>query len=189
MQSLSRAPLTVAENVGEGEENGGVDFQQSTAASKDKQETIDIDESVLHDQAKDEVDKASTFSLYMDKDFRYYFQHPYARLFVAYLVTFCNFLIYAEDPVAHSQKECFIPVVGQCFAFIITKYPPNGWAVVKVFTWLVAVIVGLIVGKLLVHQLLFSKCDSCSSYITLTVVMLFPSICEIVIFSLVARLR
>lgn len=42
-------------------------------------------------------------SLYMDRDLRYYFQHPYLRLIVAYLVIFCNFLLFAEDPVSHSH--------------------------------------------------------------------------------------
>ena len=106
---------------------------------------------------EDEVDRQSVYSLYMEKDFRYYFQHPYFRIFIAYFVTFCNFLIYAEDPVSHSQQECFIPVVGQCFAFVVTKYPPNGWAALKVIIWLAAIVCGLIVGKLVVHQIGFSK--------------------------------
>ena len=71
----------------------------------------------------DDLDKTSVYSFFMEKDFRYYFQHPYLRLAVAYLVTFCNFLIYAEDPVAHSEAECFIPVVGNTFSFVVTKYP------------------------------------------------------------------
>lgn len=40
---------------------------------------------------------------YMEKDLRYYFQHPWFRLFVAYLVIFCNFLLFAEDPLSHSH--------------------------------------------------------------------------------------
>jgi hypothetical protein len=56
--------------------------------------------------ADDEIDALSTYSFKERKDFKHYFQHPYLRLFVAYFVTFCNFLIYAEDPVAHSLKEC-----------------------------------------------------------------------------------
>lgn len=100
---------------------------------------------------------ASLYSLHMRRDFRYYFQHPYFRLAIAYLVTFLNFLIYAEDPVSHSEAECFIPVVGNCFSFVATKYPPNGWAVIKVLMWLTAMITGLFVGKLIIHDILFSK--------------------------------
>lgn len=99
----------------------------------------------------------SAVSYYMERDFRYYFQHPYFRLTVAYLVTFCNFLIYAEDPVAHSEKECFIPVVGNCVSFVFTKYPPNVWGLLKVFMWLLAILCGIIIGKLLIHKLIFSK--------------------------------
>lgn len=84
-------------------------------------------------------------------------QHPYARLFVAYLVTFCNFLIYAEDPVAHSAAECNIIVVGNIYSFVITKYPPNGFSVLKVFLWIVAIIVGILIGKLVIHRILLSE--------------------------------
>ena len=103
--------------------------------------------------------KTSVYSFFMEKDFRYYFQHPYFRLIVAYLVTFCNFLIYAEDPVAHSEAECFIPVVGNTFSFVVTKYPKNAWALLKVIMWLLAILVGLIVGKVFIHKVVFSKFD------------------------------
>uniref|UniRef100_A0A8C0A1F6 Transmembrane protein 117 n=1 Tax=Anas zonorhyncha TaxID=75864 RepID=A0A8C0A1F6_9AVES len=65
--------------------------------------------------------------LRMDKDFRYYFQHPWSRLVVAYLVIFFNFLIFAEDPVSHSQTEANV------------------------------IVVGLIAGKFLFHQRLFGQ--------------------------------
>jgi len=110
------------------------------------------------DAGKDDVDAASTYSLFMaKKDFRYYFQHPYCRLAIAYLVVFCNFLIYAEDPVAHSRKECLIPMIGNDVAFVLTRYPPNAWSLLKVFFWLVGLVVGLFLGKLFVHGFLFSK--------------------------------
>ena len=48
-------------------------------------------------------DTQSQISYYMDKDLRYYFQHPWFRIIVAYLVIFCNFLLFAEDPVSHSH--------------------------------------------------------------------------------------
>ena len=111
---------------------------------------------------RDDVDAASTYSLFMEKDFRYYFQHPYCRLFFCYFVVFCNFLIYAEDPVAHSIKECLIPMIGNDFAFVGTRYPPNAWSLLKVFLWLVGIGIGMIIGKLLVHGFLFSKYSKCS---------------------------
>ena len=106
---------------------------------------------------KDDVDAGSVYSLFMEQDFRYHFQHPYFRLFAAYFVTFCNFLIYAEDPVAHSRSECTIPVIGNDFSFVIMKYLPNAWSLLKVIMWLSGIIVGIIIGKVIFHSFLFSK--------------------------------
>ena len=105
----------------------------------------------------DEVDRASVYSYFMERDFRYWFQHPYARLIIAYLVTFLNFFIYAEDPVSHSRKPCKIPVIGHCFSFIFNKYPPNLFAGFKVFMWIVGIGCGMLFGYLVVHQLVFSE--------------------------------
>uniref|UniRef100_A0A2D4HT17 Transmembrane protein 117 n=3 Tax=Micrurus TaxID=8634 RepID=A0A2D4HT17_MICLE len=94
----------------------------------------------------------------MEKDFRYYFQHPWSRLIVAYLVIFFNFLIFAEDPVSHSQTEANIIVVGNCFSFIANKYPDgDGWNFLKVTLWLLAILTGLIAGKFVFHQRLFGQ--------------------------------
>ena len=60
-------------------------------------------------------------------------QHPYLRLFVCYVVILCNFLVFAEDPVSHSKREADIPVVGNVFSFVFTKYPQDWrWRFVKV---------------------------------------------------------
>ncbi|XP_076328958.1 transmembrane protein 117-like isoform X2 [Tachypleus tridentatus] len=102
-----------------------------------------------------DFDGQSVYSLHMEKDFRYYFQHPYARLFVCYFVIFCNFLIFAEDPVSHSHTESEIPVVGNVFSFVATKYPPEWtWCLVKVVLWLFAIFIGLEFGKHLIHHCL-----------------------------------
>ncbi|GAB5573684.1 transmembrane protein 117 isoform X1 [Prionailurus iriomotensis] len=94
----------------------------------------------------------------MGKDFRYYFQHPWSRLIVAYLVIFFNFLIFAEDPVSHSQTEANVIVVGNCFSFVTNKYPRGvGWRILKVLLWLLAILIGLIAGKFLFHQRLFGQ--------------------------------
>ncbi|XP_052400169.1 transmembrane protein 117 isoform X1 [Carassius gibelio] len=89
--------------------------------------------------------------------FRYYFQHPWSRLLVAYLVTFFNFLVFAEDPVSHSQTEAHMMVLGNCFSFVVSKYPGGGWSVLKVLMWILAIITGLIAGKLLFHRHLFGR--------------------------------
>ncbi|XP_015286251.2 transmembrane protein 117 isoform X2 [Macaca fascicularis] len=94
----------------------------------------------------------------MGKDFRYYFQHPWSRMIVAYLVIFFNFLIFAEDPVSHSQTEANVIVVGNCFSFVTNKYPRGvGWRILKVLLWLLAILTGLIAGKFLFHQRLFGQ--------------------------------
>jgi hypothetical protein len=46
---------------------------------------------------------SSELHLLDKRDLRYYFQHPYPRLFVTYFVIFCNFLLFAEDPISHSH--------------------------------------------------------------------------------------
>ncbi|XP_052067421.1 transmembrane protein 117-like [Mytilus californianus] len=131
-------------------------------------------------------DALSQFSYKEAKDFKYYFQHPYLRLFIAYFVTFCNFLIYAEDPVAHSKKECNIPLVGNDFAFVCTRYPSNAWSLLKVVLWFSAIIVGMIIGKLVVHKLFFCKllrlkmfCDDQGSWM----IMFLFSLISVFIFS------
>lgn len=145
---------TNAINNNEGGENNNTKVKQTEDSADGKKTEDDI---VVLVAGKDDVDAASTYSLFMDKDFRYYFQHPYSRLTIAYLVVFCNFLIYAEDPVAHSRKECLIPMIGNDFAFVCTRYPPNAWSLLKVVFWLAGLIIGLFVGKLLVHGLLFNR--------------------------------
>ncbi|XP_061173205.1 transmembrane protein 117-like [Saccostrea echinata] len=118
----------------------------------------DLERKKKRTEDKDEVDTASVWSYFMPKkNFQYYFQHPYFRLFIAYFVTFCNFLIYAEDPVAHSMKECTIPMVGNDFAFVLTRYAPNAWSLLKVFLWLSAIVLGIVIGKLVVHGLFFNR--------------------------------
>ncbi|XP_048862246.1 transmembrane protein 117 isoform X2 [Brienomyrus brachyistius] len=93
----------------------------------------------------------------IDARFRYYFQHPWARLSVASLVTFFNFLVFAEDPVSHSHTQARMTMVGNCFSFIVNKYPGGGWNIVKVLLWLVAIVVGLFVGKFFFHKRIFGK--------------------------------
>ncbi|XP_068132673.1 transmembrane protein 117 isoform X2 [Hyperolius riggenbachi] len=122
----------------------------------------------------------------MAKDFRYCFQHPWSRIVIAYLVTFFNFLIFAEDPVSHSQTEANVIVVGNCFSFIMTKYPGGAWNFFKVLLWLIAILVGLVAGKFLFHQRLFGQLlrlkvfrDDHGSWMT----MFFSTILFLFIFS------
>ncbi|KAL1116138.1 hypothetical protein AAG570_005633, partial [Ranatra chinensis] len=92
------------------------------------------------------------------KDLRYCFQHPYLRLFTTMLVTFCNFLLFAEDPISHSQAESTVPLAGNVFSFMFTKYPQDWrWALVKVLMWIFAILCGLVIGKLFVHNIMFGR--------------------------------
>lgn len=120
----------------------------------------------------------------MVKAFRYYFQHPWSRLIVAYLVTFFNFLIFAEDPISHSQAPANVIVVGNCFSFVANKYPGGGWNFLKVLLWLLAIVTGLFAGKFLFHQLMFGKLkpnlpETCMVVMETT---LGPVICEKYVF-------
>ncbi|KAK7868906.1 hypothetical protein R5R35_014216 [Gryllus longicercus] len=98
------------------------------------------------------VPSSSELQLLDKHDLRYYFQHPYPRLFVTYFVIFCNFLLFAEDPISHSHTESDIPMVGNVFSFVLTKYPPEWrWSLIKVLMWILAILCGMILGKLLIH--------------------------------------
>lgn len=110
----------------------------------------------------------------IDARFRYYFQHPWSRLVVAYLVTFFNFLIFAEDPVSHSQTEAHMIVVGNCFSFILNKYPGGGGNVLKVIMWILAIITGLIVGKFFFHRRVFGMYSGYTFILLLSVMILGP---------------
>lgn len=55
------------------------------------------------------------------RNFVYYFRHPYFRITTSYLVVFCNFLIFAEDPVSHSYTDCVIDIIGNMYAFVFSR--------------------------------------------------------------------
>ncbi|PAA63764.1 hypothetical protein BOX15_Mlig013874g1 [Macrostomum lignano] len=103
-----------------------------------------------------DIDRLSQYSLYMVHDARFYFQHPYLRMICTLLVVFLNFLIYAEDPIADSSQVCSIPVLGNVFAFVFSRYPPNAWSLLKVIMWLLGILVGIIAGKLC-HVFVFNR--------------------------------
>lgn len=57
---------------------------------------------------EDEEEETPDLSLpTIEKDLRYYFQHPYLRLFATYFIIICNFLLFAEDPISHSYAGEF----------------------------------------------------------------------------------
>lgn len=151
--------LEVRFNLDNEKEHNKKNSKELQKKNRDAEEGIfSVTKEDLERKKKDEMDSVSIWSYFMPKkNFQYRFQHPYFRLFIAYFVTFCNFLIYAEDPVAHSMKECTIPLVGNDFAFVLTRYAPNAWSILKVFLWLSAILLGIVLGKIVVHGLFFSK--------------------------------
>ncbi|PSN39525.1 hypothetical protein C0J52_12396 [Blattella germanica] len=82
---------------------------------------------------------SSELQLLDKRDLRYYFQHPYPRLFVTYFVIFCNFLLFAEDPISHSHTGML------------------SYLQYLVLMWLLAMLCGMVIGKLLIHGYLCGK--------------------------------
>uniref|UniRef100_UPI00358F731C transmembrane protein 117 isoform X2 n=1 Tax=Myxine glutinosa TaxID=7769 RepID=UPI00358F731C len=131
-------------------------------------------------QQQNEPKKSESAFLSQLQNFRYYFQHPWSRLSLAYLVIFLNFVMFAEDPVSHSQTEAKVAVIGNCFSFVLNRYPGPLWSLLKVALWLSAIAGGMIVGKMLIHRALFDH----GSWM----VMLFTSILFLFFFSHVYNL-
>ena len=65
-----------------------------------------------------------------------------------------NFFIYAEDPIAHSHETSSLPVVGDVFALLFTNYSGESGVLVslKVGTWIVFSLFGLVIGRQIVHH-------------------------------------
>ena len=87
--------------------------------------------------------------------FSYYAFHPHFRLFIAASLTACNFLMYGEDPIVHSYCEAELPVLGHTWGMLFLKYPgAGGVACAKVVIWLICVLVGLVLGRLVFHHMI-----------------------------------
>ena len=56
-------------------------------------------------------------------------------------VVLLNFFLYAEDPVAHSETESRIPILGNVFSMIVTNSPANLYSALKVVFVIVVVVV------------------------------------------------
>lgn len=85
--------------------------------------------------------------------FRYYYRHPFPRIFVATFIAVLNFLIYAEDPIAHSRVEGEIPIIGTDLSLIFSRYPDEGGLyALKLFTVIGFILLGMFIGRQLVHH-------------------------------------
>lgn len=73
-------------------------------------------------------------------------------------------MILAEDPIAHSRVDAFLPLIGNAGSFVFRLYPnpstsPEFFSMfaLKVFMVPLALSTGLIVGRQLIHKFLFQK--------------------------------
>ncbi|KAJ9455511.1 hypothetical protein DIPPA_10904 [Diplonema papillatum] len=84
----------------------------------------------------------------------YYVYHPYARILVAAGISGLNFLMYAEDPVAHSYAEAELPVIGHAYNLLFTHYPNDARTVLKIAMTILFFCLGVIFGRLVVHHMI-----------------------------------
>ena len=114
--------------------------QNVPECENDKLEQVSIAESVVR-------------ALKDGKLWEYLYYHPYARLLVSVGISSLNFLIYAEDPVAHSYAEAELPVIGHAYSLIFLQYPGGAKTALKIVFCIIFLFIGLLVGRLLIHHL------------------------------------
>jgi hypothetical protein len=91
------------------------------------------------------------------KGFDRIFRHPWARLFISGIIAILNFIMLAEDPVAHSRAEADVPIVGDGISFILARYPDTAaLRFLKVSLWLLSIVAGIAIGFLL-HRFLLQR--------------------------------
>ena len=74
------------------------------------------------------------------------------------------------------------------YFLVINRYPPGGWSALKVFLWLVGIIVGLLVGKFFFHKLVLKKWMKLSMFQRDSgswMIMFLTSIVFVFIFSMI----
>lgn len=85
-------------------------------------------------------------------------RHPNMRLFVAFFITWLNFLIYAEDPVADSEGPASLPILGRSASLIFAQWPRPyaGLVFAKIVCLLCALLLGPVFGRQIIHKKLLS---------------------------------
>ena len=132
----------------------------------DSQEYIEYDEdgtetSRYHRQRPLSLtnESSSMSSIYlMLTDCRYYFQHPIFRVVIQFVVMFLNVVLYVQNPSSHSLHILNLPVIGELINMIFAKYPPRQFGLLKLSLWLVAVIIGYVIGKYFFHRYICNHC-------------------------------
>ena len=84
-----------------------------------------------------------------------WFRHPMARLFCVFFIIVCDFFIHGMDPIQDSHAPCGLPGAGNAVTMVLGRYPSSSLlAFLKFLMWFVFLILGLLVGRKLVHQML-----------------------------------
>eukprot|EP00656_Telonema_subtile_P050089 TRINITY_DN6394_c0_g1_i2.p1 TRINITY_DN6394_c0_g1~~TRINITY_DN6394_c0_g1_i2.p1 ORF type:complete len:523 (+),score=107.10 TRINITY_DN6394_c0_g1_i2:93-1661(+) len=90
---------------------------------------------------------------------RYCLRHPFARLLNALLVIAANFMLYAEDPMAHSLVTADLPGVGNVYNLLLSRWPDTfGLVCLKLLMAVLGVAFGLLLGKKIIHDKCFRDC-------------------------------
>lgn len=84
----------------------------------------------------------------------HWFRHPVLRVLIATSVVFLNFLVFAEDPSAHSRSEAAIPVLGSNYSLLFTQWPTPypGLIVLKLVVAGLAIAAGGAFGRQIIHK-------------------------------------
>lgn len=86
-----------------------------------------------------------------------WFRHPAFRMFLTLLIIVCDFFIYGEDPIYDSDVEAVIPPLGNMLGMTLRKYyfGENSLALLKLILVVFSFVLGMIVGKLFLHDFIF----------------------------------
>jgi hypothetical protein len=64
-----------------------------------------------------------------------------------------NFAMTAEDPVAHSQTEAVLPIIGQSATFLMSRYPTSAlMSILKALMFLISLLLGMVIGRQVIHR-------------------------------------
>ena len=91
--------------------------------------------------------------------FEYYLRHPACRMFNALMVIVANFMLYAEDPMAHSLTTADLPGVGHAVNLLLFEWPDKfGLVCLKLLCAVVGVGVGFWFGRKIIHHKCLRDC-------------------------------
>eukprot|EP00736_Rhodelphis_marinus_P007899 Rmarinus@m.24038 len=88
----------------------------------------------------------------------WYAKHPYTRLFISFQIMFLNFYMFAEDPIVHSQSECYSMVIGDIFSAFYSPNRPSvsdtdaGKTITRFVGLACFVLLGMYIGKYWIHD-------------------------------------